>query len=107
MQDYVLWLYWRAFAAKQDTLIPWPSVREQLWQNDSTKRRLYSRLKAAIATLRSVWPELRAEVNPKSFGPEGKQGDGLMIGPPRDGVYMFPGASAPKQVTVIAPPRKR
>jgi hypothetical protein len=110
MQDYVLWLYWRAFAAKQDTLIPWPAVREQLWQNDATKRRLYTRLKAAIATLRSVWPELRAEVNPKSFGPEGKQGDGLMIGPPRNGIYMFPGSSAPKQITVIpsaSSPRKR
>jgi hypothetical protein len=23
IQDYVLWLYWRAFAAKQDTLISW------------------------------------------------------------------------------------
>jgi hypothetical protein len=104
IQDYVLWLYWRAFAAKQDTLIPWRSVREQLWQNDSNEARLYATMRRAIATLRAVWPELRAEVNPKNFGPDEKRAVGLLIGPPRDGIYMFNSDSARKQVAVIAQP---
>lgn len=105
IQDYVLWLYWRAFAAKQDTLIPWRSVREQLWQNDSTEQRLYATMRRAIATLRAVWPEFRGEVNPKHFGPDEERAAGLLIGPPRGGIYMFNADSARKQVAVIAPPK--
>ncbi|MDQ2841554.1 MAG: hypothetical protein M3Y72_11055 [Acidobacteriota bacterium] len=104
IQDYVLWLYWRAFAAKKDTLIPWRSVREQLWQNDSNEARLYAVMRRAIGTLRAVWPQLRAEVNPKHFGPDEERAVGLLIGPPRDGLYMFDGVeSARKQITVISP----
>lgn len=106
IQDYVLWLYWRAFAAKKDTLIPWRSVREQLWQNDSNEARLYAIMRRAIGTLRAVWPELRAEVNPKHFGPHQKRAVGLLVGPPRNGVYMFNGLeSARKHITLIAPPK--
>jgi hypothetical protein len=107
IQDYVLWLYWRAFAAKQDTLIPWRSVREQLWQNDSTEQRLYATMRRAIATLRAVWPEFRGEVNPKEFGPDEKKAVGLLVGPPRNGVYMFNSESARKQIAVIAKPTKK
>ena len=104
LQDYVLWLYWRAFAAKKDTLIPWRAVREQLWQNDSNEARLSSRMKRAIATLRAVWPELRAEVNPKNFEPHAKQSSGLLVGPPRNGEYMLNSVvAARKQVTTILP----
>jgi hypothetical protein len=102
LQDYVLWLYWRAFAAQKDTLIPWRAVREQLWQNDSNEARLYSRMKRAMATLRAVWPELRAEVNPKHF-----ESKGLLIGPPRNGVYVLDGVEAArKQITSHSPQRK-
>ena len=104
LQDYVLWLYWRAFAAKKDTLISWRAVREQLWQNDSNEARLYSRMRRAITTLRAVWPELRAEVNPKHFGSQGRVSSGLLIGPPRDGMYMLNGVEAArKQVMILLP----
>jgi hypothetical protein len=106
IQDYVLWLYWRAFAARKDTLIPWRSVREQLWQNDLKERRLYAIMRRAITTLKAVWPELRAEVNPKHFGPDEKQAMGLVVGPPRDGIYMFSVESARKQIAVVAVPSK-
>ncbi len=108
IQDYVLWIYWRAFAARKDTLIPWRSVREQLWQNDSNEARLAAIMKRAINTLRAVWPELRAEVNPKHFGPENKRAAGIVVGPPRDGVYMFSAVeSARKQITAVAPAKAK
>jgi hypothetical protein len=108
IQDYVLWLYWRAFAAQKDTLIPWPAVKEQLWQNDSNEARLYAVMRRAIGILRAVWPELRAEVNPKRFGENGRPALGLLIGPPRDGVYMFTGVeSARKQVKIVPPDRSK
>jgi hypothetical protein len=101
LQDYVLWLYWRAFAAREDTLIPWRSVREQLWQNDATEQRLYAIMRRAITTLRAVWPEFRAEVNPKDHSERG-----LLVGPPRNGIYMFAADSARKQISVVSPPSK-
>ena len=108
LQDYVLWLYWRTFAAQKDTLIPWRAVREQLWQNDSNEARLYARMRRAIATLRAVWPQLRAEVNPKHFGPNGKPALGLLVGPPRDGIYMLNDVEAVhKQITVILPKQNK
>jgi hypothetical protein len=107
IQDYVLWLYWRAFAARKDTLIPWRSVREQLWQNDSNETRLAAVMKRAITTLRAVWPELRAEVNPKHFGPEGKRVAGIVVGPPRDGIYIFHGVEAARKQIAVASPAKQ
>jgi hypothetical protein len=81
-------------------------VREQLWQNDLKERRLYAIMRRAITTLKAVWPELRAEVNPKHFGPDEKQAIGLVVGPPRDGIYMFSVESARKQIAVVAQPSK-
>ena len=107
LQDYVLWLYWRTFAAKKETLIPWRAVREQLWQNDSNGARLYARMKQAIATLRAVWPEVTAEVNPKHFGAEGKPATGLVVGPPRDGVYMLNAVDAARKYVLVVPPKAK
>lgn len=107
LQDYVLWLYWRTFAAKRETLIPWRAVREQLWQNDSNEARLYVRMKQAIATLRAVWPEVTAEVNPKQFGAEGRPAHGLLVGPPRDGIYMLNGVEAARKQIVVVPPEPK
>jgi hypothetical protein len=104
IQDYVLWLHWRAFAAKEATVIPWLAVRQQLWQNDSNEARLATVMRRAIATLRTVWPELTAEVNPKI---DGKRVAGLLIGPPRGGVYMFAGVEGVRKKFAIVPPIKK
>jgi hypothetical protein len=104
IQDYVLWLHWRAFAAKEATVIPWLAVRQQLWQNDSNEARLAAVMRRAIATLRAVWPELTAEVNPKI---DGKRFAGLLIGPPRGGVYMFAGVEGAQKKLAIISPAKR
>jgi hypothetical protein len=104
IQDYVLWLHWRAFAAKEATVIPWLAVRQQLWQNDSNEARLAAVMRRAIATLRAVWPELTAEVNPKI---DGKRFAGLLIGPPRGGVYMFAGVEGVRKKLAVISPAKR
>ncbi len=80
MQDYMLFLHWRSFAAKTDTLIPWAIMRDQLWQSDSNPRRIRSRFTEAIKIFRTAWPELNAVADSK----------GLRIGPPRKGQHLFP-----------------
>lgn len=72
MQDIALFLYWRSFAAGSETLIPWASLREQMWQDDTNLWRMRGRVNDAIKALRTVWPELNAKV----------ETDGLRIGPP-------------------------
>lgn len=78
MQDYWLFLAWRSFGAKKASLIPWDEVREQLWQQDQTARRVKGRFKDAIKAFRHIWPELQAESQEK----------GLLVGPPRGGVQL-------------------
>ena len=79
LQDYFVFLAWRSFAAKKVTIIPWSEVREQLWQEDQTFRRIKTRFKEAITALRVVWPELQAEAKE----------EGLKIGPPKGGVQLI------------------
>ncbi len=80
MQDYIVFLHWRSFAAKSQTLIPWSVMREQLWQDDSNPRRIRSRFAGAIKILRVAWPELNATADAK----------GLRIGPPAKGEHLIP-----------------
>ena len=80
MQDLLIFLYWRSYAAQSDTVIPWATLQSQLAQDDSTKRRLKVRFKKAISLLRIMWPEFRAEARPA----------GLWIAPPKDGVQFLP-----------------
>jgi len=79
MQDYWLFLAWRSFSAKKPSLIPWEEVREQLWQQDQTIRRIKGRFREAIKALQLIWPELKAESREK----------GLWIAPPRGGVQLI------------------
>jgi hypothetical protein len=91
MQDYMMFLAWRSFAAdaaKRDTFIPWDKLREQLWQEDSNPHRIRSRFKTAIACLKAAWPELQAEAKPK----------GLWIAPPKFGMHLLLGNSPRRAV---------
>jgi hypothetical protein len=87
LQDNMVWLYWRCYAAKKPSLIPWEHLRLQLWQDDKTARRIKVRFAEAIAALKTLWPELQAEALKA----------GLMVAPPLRGRYMLPqGAEARK-----------
>jgi hypothetical protein len=81
LQDCVLFLYWRAFAANEESLIPWKFLRAQLWQDDKTEGRISLRFVRAIKWLRTIWPELQAEATRQ----------GLRIAPPLKGRYLIPG----------------
>lgn len=80
MQDYILFLHWRSYAARSRTMIPWKQLRGQLWHADSNTARIRVRFDNAIKLLKGVWPELTAEANKK----------GLIIGPPAKGQHLFP-----------------
>lgn len=82
LQDLLIFLHWRSFAAQSETLIPWESLREQLWQEDSVASRIRTRFKEAITVLKTIWPELNAEAEKK----------GLKIGPPSGGQHLIPQA---------------
>jgi hypothetical protein len=71
LQDCVLFLFWRSFAAQNDSLIPWAQLRQQMWHEDKTERRIKQRFAKAITWLQAAWPYLRAEARP----------EGLWIGP--------------------------
>ncbi len=75
LQDMVLFLYWRCFAARSTSLIPWRELRMQLWQADTNLPRIRARFATAIRALQTLWPELRASAESK----------GLIVGPPAGG----------------------
>ena len=82
LQDLLIFLYWRSFAAQSETLIPWESLREQLWQEDSVSSRIRIRFREAITVFKTIWPELNAEAEKR----------GLRIGPPHRGSHFVPQA---------------
>lgn len=63
LQDLLMFLAWRAFSAKSQSLISWDRLREQLWQEDSNPRRIRSRFKEAIQAMQMIWPEFKAEAD--------------------------------------------
>ncbi len=90
LQDLMLFLYWRCYAAQAESLIPWEYLMQQLWQNDSNHQRIKVRFEAAVRALRCIWPELQAEA----------LGKGLKVGPPINGVYLTPQASLARRLTL-------
>jgi hypothetical protein len=80
LQDCVLFLCWRSFAAKNESLIPWEFLRAHLWQDDKTEGRINLRFAKAIKWLKAIWPELRAEATSQ----------GLKIAPPAGGAVPHP-----------------
>lgn len=57
VQDIVLWLFVRAYAASSETVIPWPALIEQFGSEDSNPRRLKMHAREALRTLNTLWPE--------------------------------------------------
>jgi hypothetical protein len=88
LQDIMLFLHWRCYAAKKPSLIEWEHLRLQLWQDDTNERRIKSRFADAIAALRILWPELQAEALKT----------GLMVAPPLRGRYLIPQAAQTRQL---------
>ena len=60
VQDMVLWLYYRCYAAKTESVIPWSALAEQFPQ-DKNPRRARQHAREAIAQLRLLWPGVRVE----------------------------------------------
>ena len=80
MQDYILFLHHRSYSSESSSQIPWPMLRDQLWQEDRTPQRMRVRMKEAIRLLRVAWPELNAKTTRK----------GLEIGPPSNHQHLIP-----------------
>ncbi len=89
LQDLMLWLHWRCYAANKSSLIKWEYLRMQLWQDDKTSRRIKVRFAEAITALRIIWPELQAEALKT----------GLMVGPPLRGRYLLAKGAAARQIS--------
>ena len=60
VQDMVLWLYYRCYAAKTESVIPWSALAGQFPQ-DKNPRRARQHAREAIAQLRLLWPGVRVE----------------------------------------------
>jgi hypothetical protein len=88
LQDLMLWLHWRCYAANKSSLIKWEYLRMQLWQDDKTSRRIKVRFAEAIIALRIIWPELQAEALKT----------GLMVGPPLRGRYLLAKGAAARRI---------
>jgi hypothetical protein len=84
MQDFVLYLHRRCSDARSTLVIPWPMLREQLWQADSNTRRMRARMATAIEMFKVAWPELNAIA----------RSEGLEIGPPLKGLHFIPFVTA-------------
>jgi hypothetical protein len=79
MQDIILNLHRRSFAAKTTTTVQWEYLRKQMWHDDSNRCRIRERFQKAIDLLKTAWPELNAEARSR----------GLLIGPPHGGKHLF------------------
>ncbi len=60
VHDMVLWLYYRCYAAKTESVIPWSALAEQ-FPEDKNPRRSRQHAREAIAQLRLLWPGVRVE----------------------------------------------
>ena len=88
LQDMVLFLYWRCYAAESASVIPWQHLLQQIWHADSNKSRIKARFARAIEVLHCMWPEMQAE----------SRKDGLWVGPSRNGIQFTPSASAARKL---------
>jgi hypothetical protein len=88
LQDLMLFLYWRCYAARRGSVIPWTSLHQQIWQDDRKESRIRTRFADAIRALRVIWPELDAEA----------RSEGLWVAPPRGGVQLLIEARSNKRV---------
>lgn len=66
VQDLVFWLFYRCYAAKTETVIPWSALREQFPSGDTNPYRLRQHARRAIKVLKVLWPE--AQVREVSNG---------------------------------------
>lgn len=89
LQDLMIWLHLRCYAAERVSIIPWEYLRQQLWQEDTNVWRIRTRFAEAITALRVIWPELQAEATKK----------GLKVGPPRDRKYLIPRGGAIRRLS--------
>ena len=96
LQDYMLFLYWRCYAAQSETLIPWKNIREQLWQGDSNLRRVKGRFAEAIMALKVLWPQMNAEA----------RSTGLWIAPPAKGAHFLVERQHVRRLPTKNTPRK-
>lgn len=62
MQDILLWLFYRCYAAQSESVIPWDAVRQQLPQDDSNPWRLKQVLRRAVRELHLIWPEAQVDI---------------------------------------------
>lgn len=92
LQDCMLFLHWRCYAAQSETTIPWEALRQQLWQDDSNKNRIRQRFKAAIKEMKVFWPELQAEARK----------DGLWLAPPINGRYLIPRGTGTRRLPAVS-----
>ena len=79
MQDIILNLHRRSYAAKTTTTVQWEYLRNQMWHDYSKSRRIRERFQKAIDLFKTAWPELNAEARSR----------GLLIGPPHGGKHLF------------------
>lgn len=89
IQDYMMFLQWRSFSAREESLIPWGQMRDQMCQDDSNPYRMRSRFQEAIEALKIAWPALNASAETR----------GLRIGPPSGGEQFLVDGAARKRLT--------
>ncbi len=84
LQDFAIFSYWRAFAADDESFIPWDYLRQQFDSTDKTASRWRIRFEQACAILKALPdPFPRIVVRPTSRG--------LCIEPLPRGTCFFPG----------------
>jgi hypothetical protein len=89
IQDYMMFLQWRSFSAREESMIPWAQLREQMCQDDSNPYRMRARFHEAIEALKIAWPSLNATAESR----------GLRIGPPAHGEQFLLDGGARKRLS--------
>lgn len=85
LQDFMLWIYWRSYAAKGRSKVPLDAIREQFAIVDSNPWRLKKQMREAYQALRFIDPSFPGEV----------EGDFINVVPHRG---FLPGGEARKTI---------
>lgn len=88
LQDNCVWLQYRCWKAKGESLIPWKYLREQSGSADSNPWRIKAKFQAAIKILTFCWPEMKAEA----------RAEGLWVAPPKNGVAFILGTEEARRI---------
>jgi hypothetical protein len=82
-QRIAVFLGYRSFATRTESVIPWDDLQSIVGSDDKNLRKFRMRVRQSLEAIRVFWPEVNAELSSR----------GLLVGPPNHSVQLLPDAA--------------